>query len=79
MTNEEMYDTIRLMKSYAEDRGFQDAVDMYDVELKALEKQIPKPVIHCIDGFDECSVCGEAVARNAHYCEMCGQRLEEED
>ena len=52
----------------------------YSVAIKALEKQIAKPVKELNDRKDlyvaSCTVCGYLVYRNQRYCDGCGQKLD---
>lgn len=43
--------------------------------MKALEKQIPKPLKERSDKFLGCCNCGDLISNGANYCSLCGQAI----
>ena len=87
MTNGEALEQIKqnnyfnedMLKKHKELRDYKE--EAIDLAKKALEKQIPKPVIQSTDDCSRCPVCGGYVGIDMEemYCSVCGQALDWED
>jgi uncharacterized OB-fold protein len=77
MTEAEAINILQLNTPFVASKEANKAVE---VAIKALEKQIAKPVKELNDRKDlyvaSCTVCGYLVYRNQRYCDGCGQKLD---
>lgn len=78
------YDCNELGKAIPCDTGWGVAIDSaYDMAVKALEKQIPKKIVHKPEAGREadwtCPACKWTCSPYARHCQNCGQALYNEE
>lgn len=76
---EEMQGLKNLFSEYELDLPNTNSLEILQMAIEALEKQIPKKPIYRHGNYD-CPVCGKPAiavsARKKEYCDFCGQALD---
>lgn len=73
MTNEKALEFLKSARETRKDCAI--AVEVYDIVIEAVEKQIPKR-IWISDGSANCPECGNNVKSYEDFCDLCGQKLD---
>ena len=75
MTNQEAIRLLKIERDHMTPTILIQRVEVMDMAISALEKQIPKKPKMPLDAYWVCPTCGSKVEHPFEHCRVCGQKI----